>query len=67
MTDDIVGIIATAIRDMRAEYPGTGEGTTRDQIFEGNENSIPLAKAAILALDKAGYKIVAKAEPEKGS
>ena len=58
MKDAIISIMATAIRDMRINHPDTGDGTTRDNLYEGNENSVPLAKAVIFALHEAGYEIV---------
>jgi hypothetical protein len=62
MTDQnqLIAIIATAIRDMRPNNPSTGSGTTRDRIFEGNEQSIPFANAILTALDQAGFEIVLK-------
>ena len=62
MTDQfaLVSVIATAIRDSRANFPDAGDGKTHDRIFQGNEDTIPFAKAVIAALDAAGYQIVPK-------
>jgi len=56
----IISIIATAIRDSRIDNPDTDTGTVRDRIFEGNEETIPIAKAVTAALSEAGYEIVPK-------
>jgi hypothetical protein len=47
-----------AIRSTRAIYPASG--STRDQIYEPNDQSLPFAQAFLAALDLAGYKIVPK-------
>jgi len=51
-------VVAMAIRSTRAIYPASG--STRDQIYEPNDQSLPFAQAFLAALDLAGYKIVPK-------
>jgi hypothetical protein len=63
--NQFIGLIATAIRDMRANYRDIGPGTTRDRIFEGNEESVPFAKAILVALDQARFEIVPKGKPTR--
>jgi hypothetical protein len=48
----LISIIATAIRDMRIDYPAIEPGVSRE--------SVPFASAVLDALDKAGLKIVPK-------
>jgi hypothetical protein len=58
----IISIIATAIRDSRINFSDAGNGTVRDRIFQGNEDTIPFAKAILAALDEAGLEIVPKGQ-----
>ncbi len=55
----IISIIATAIRDSGINNPADA-GTVGDGTFEGNEETIPFAKAVVAALEGAGYEIVPK-------
>jgi hypothetical protein len=48
----LIAIIATAIRDVRVDYPAIEPGIAHE--------SVPFAKAVLDALDKAGLKIVPK-------
>ena len=59
--DKLVSIIATTLRDYRIDNRNTGDGTTRDQIYEPNEHTVPWAEAILAALEKRGYAIVPKA------
>jgi len=52
----LIAIIATAIRDVRVDYPAIEPGIAHE--------SVSFAKAVLDALDKAGLKIVPKDAPE---
>jgi hypothetical protein len=62
--DVILGIMATALRDARANSPQVDPvndpGLTRPRIVEPYEHGIPFAKAILIALDRAGFEIVRK-------
>lgn len=55
--EDIVGIIATAIKAANLTNTDAGSGSTQDNIWRSNEDSIHQAKEALKALAKAGYQI----------
>jgi hypothetical protein len=52
----LIAIIATAIRDVRVDYPAIEPGIAHE--------SVPFAKAVLDALDKAGLNIVPKEPPK---
>ena len=56
----LISIIAAAIRESRISHPDAGAGTTHDNLYQGNEDTIPVAKAVLFALDEAGLEIVPK-------
>ena len=53
----LVTIIATALRETLINRDSKG---TMSRIFESNDESTPFAKAALDAIDEAGFEIVAK-------
>ena len=64
MTEDALIVITNAIKTAFIDHPGTGHGTTWDQVTKSDEESIHLAKAVMVALRKAGYSI-GKVEDQK--
>lgn len=63
MTDRfaILSVIATALRDSLVAGLKGGKGFS-ESLLEGNEQTIPIAKAVVAALDSAGLEIVPKAK-----
>lgn len=60
MTDQyqIMSVISAALRDVAGE-----SGTTEPVLqVDNHEQAIPVAKAVLVALDKAGFEIVPKGE-----
>jgi len=50
-------VITSAIKTAFNDHPGSGHGTTWDQVTKSDEESIHLAKAVLVALRKAGYSV----------
>jgi hypothetical protein len=63
MPEDSLIVITSAIKTAFIDHPSSGHGTTWDQVAKGDEESIHLAKAVLVALRKAGYSI-AKVDDE---
>jgi hypothetical protein len=57
MSEDALIVITSAIKTAFIDHPGSGHGTTWDQITKSDEESIHLAKAVLIALRKAGYSV----------
>jgi hypothetical protein len=57
MSEDPLIVITSAIRTAFIDHPGSGHGTTWDQVTKSDEESIHLAKAVLVALRKAGYSV----------
>ena len=54
---DALIVITSAIKTAFLDHPGSGHGTTWDQVTKSDEESIHLAKAVLVALRKAGYSV----------
>ena len=63
MSEDPLIVITSAIKTAFIDHPGSGHGTTWDQVTKSDEESIHLAKAVLVALRKAGY-VISKVEDE---
>ncbi len=50
-------VITSAIKTAFIDHPGSGHGTTWNQVTKSDEESIHLAKAVLVALRKAGYSV----------
>jgi hypothetical protein len=50
-------VITSAIKTAFIDHPGSGHGTTWDQVAKSDEESIHLAKAGPADLRKAGYSV----------
>jgi hypothetical protein len=57
MSEDALIVITSAIKTAFIDHPGSGHGTTWDQVTKSDEESIHLAKAVLVALRKAGYSV----------
>jgi hypothetical protein len=57
MSEDALIVITSAIKTAFIDHPGSGHGTTWDQVTKSDEESIHLAKAVLIALRKAGYSV----------
>jgi hypothetical protein len=57
MPEDVLIVITSAIKTAFIDHPGSGHGTTWEQVTKSDEESIHLAKAVLVALRKAGYSI----------
>ena len=57
MSEDPLIVITSAIKTAFIDHPGSGHGTTWDQVTKSDEESIHLAKAVLVALRKAGYSV----------
>ena len=57
MSEDPLIVITSAIKTAFIDHPGSGHGTTWDQVAKSDEESIHLAKAVLVALRKAGYSV----------
>ena len=57
MSEDALIVITSAIKTAFIDHPGSGHGTTWDQVTKSDEESIHLAKAVLVALRKAGYSL----------
>jgi hypothetical protein len=56
-SEDALIVITSAIKTAFIDHPGSGHGTTWDQVTKSDEESIHLAKAVLVALRKAGYSV----------
>ncbi len=52
MSEDGLIVITSAIKTAFIDHPGSGHGTTWDQVTKSDEESIHLAKAVLVALAK---------------
>jgi hypothetical protein len=57
MSKDAVIVITRAIKTAFIHHPGSGHGTTWDQVTKSDEENIHLAKAVLVALRKARYSV----------
>ena len=57
MSEDPLIVITSAIKTAFIDHPGSGHGTTWNQVMKSDEESIHLAKAVLVALRKAGYSV----------
>ena len=57
MSEDALIVITSAIKTAFIDHPGSGHGTTWDQVTKSDEETIHLAKAVLVALRKAGYSV----------
>ena len=57
MSEDALIVMTSAIKTAFIDHPGSGHGTTWDQVTKSDEESIHLAKAVLVALRKAGYSV----------
>ena len=57
MSEDALIVITSAIKTAFIDHPGSGHGTTWDQVTKSDEESTHLAKAVLVALRKAGYSV----------
>jgi hypothetical protein len=57
MSEDALIVITSAIKTAFIDHPGSGHGTTWDQVTKSDEESVHLAKAVLVALRKAGYSV----------
>ena len=60
MSEDALIVITNAIRTAFIDHPGSGHGTTWDQVTKSDEESIHPARAVLVALRKAGYSVAPK-------
>jgi hypothetical protein len=58
MSEHVLIVVTGAIKTAFIDHPGSGHGTTWDQVTKSDEESIHLAKAVLIALRKAGYSII---------
>jgi hypothetical protein len=56
----IIRIMRDAISTANIDHPNMPQGTIREQIIRSSEESDHLAKAAMAALELAGFEIVPK-------
>lgn len=55
---EVLNIITDAIATARVDNPDTGEGTTRDNIYQDPDEAAMFAKAIVTALAISGYEIL---------
>ncbi|MDB5566011.1 MAG: hypothetical protein JWP84_2577 [Tardiphaga sp.] len=67
MPEDVLIVITSAIKTAFIDHPSSGHGTTWDQVVKSDEESTHLAKAAMVALRKAGYSISKVEDENAGS
>lgn len=67
MCNPFKSIIAEAIKTANIKFPNAGNGTTWDQIYRSDEESLHLARAILAALDEKGLYIAKREENAQGS